>query len=146
LGAVTAAEPITSSSPRPCTGAGLTEAARRAVAVAGLGKGQVQRIVTDLNGEPYRGDEYGFTALRMSDVLVEDYLRITPALASGDVGAATSILQISLAAWEAREHPEVGVQLLLSSSDETLRGAVLVAPAGSKAARNRPFLSHTRQA
>jgi len=138
LGAETAFEPNTSSSLRPCTGGGLSEAARRAVTGADLGKGQVQRIITDLNGEPYRADEYGFTALRLSDVLAENHPRVTPVLASGDVGAATAVLQLGLAAWEARAHPQVGIQLLLSSSDETLRGAVLVAPVESSEKGSSP--------
>ena len=49
-----------------CIGEGLTEAFRAALASMPVGA-KVTDIYCDMNGEPYRADEFGFTALRTKE-------------------------------------------------------------------------------
>ncbi|WP_206958113.1 beta-ketoacyl synthase [Trinickia acidisoli] len=127
LGASVAEEPITHASDGVCTGAGLTRAARTALEQAqGYGEGQVCSIITDLNGEPYRADQFGFTALRLSSFLAPQWQRSLPALASGDLNSASSVAHVALAAYTARKQPATARQLVLASSDDPLRGAVVI--------------------
>ena len=132
-GTATAQEPVTRSVPQPCIGMGLTLAARQALNLAAQGprpcSGEpVARVTADLNGEPYRADEFGFTALRLAKALAPDYQRIVPALCTGDIGAATAILHTALAAYAFHARNLPGKHLLLAGSDDTLRGAVALAP------------------
>jgi 3-oxoacyl-[acyl-carrier-protein] synthase-1 len=130
LGCGLAHEPITYSVPKPCIGAGLTQAARVA-----LGRGRehncepVGGITVDLNGEPYRADQFGFTALRLGEVLHPRWQRVTPALASGDLGAASAVAHVALAAYAMQRSSQNTSHLILASSDDPLRGAVLLGPA-----------------
>jgi 3-oxoacyl-[acyl-carrier-protein] synthase-1 len=137
-GIATASEAITHDLPKPCLGLGLTQAAQQAVADAqSHGKAAdhahpIANITTDLNGEPYRGDEFGFTTLRLSEVLLPDCKRTTPALASSDLGTASAVTHVALAAYRIRRTPEESADrakhLILSSSDDTLRGAIVLGP------------------
>jgi 3-oxoacyl-[acyl-carrier-protein] synthase-1 len=72
-------------------------------------------------------DQFGFTALRISERLCEDWQRHTPALISGDVGSASALLHVALSANLLRR-PENRTQthLLLSSSDDSLRSALVL--------------------
>jgi len=128
LGVGTASEPILYTDSRPCTGQGLTQAAQQAL--KGLSSEQrACRVVVDLNGEPYRADQFGFTALRISSRLAEGWKQQTPALVTGDVGCATALVHIALSAYELAHHKDdldYGPRLLLSSSDDALRGAVVL--------------------
>ena len=132
-GAGIAQEPVTWTVPQPCIGAGLTAAAQQALSPA-VHDSQpscadlVARVTADLNGEPYRADEFGFTALRVAKALAPDYQRIVPALCTGDIGAATAILHTALAAYAFHARSLPGRHLLLAGSDDTLRGAVVLAP------------------
>lgn len=112
--------------PGPCLGMGLTRAATQALATAG--SGLVSHISADLNGEPYRADEFGFTTLRLADSLASGWQRTTPALVSGDIGVASAISQLALAAYRMRYRlePQAERQLILCSSDDTLRAAMVV--------------------
>ncbi|MFC4158975.1 hypothetical protein [Chitinimonas lacunae] len=125
LGCATAAEPMTYRCPEPCTGLGLTQAVRQALSQAGS-INPIDCVLADLNGEPYRADQYGFTALRLSDVLQADWQTLTPALASGDLGSASAIAHLALAAYSLWQRPQAGTQLVLASSDDPLRGAALL--------------------
>lgn len=151
-GVALATEPRCFDQPEPCTGQGLTDAARRAMAAAdglpaaggrgdgrGDGGGGGNRnappghaprvactLTHDATGEPYRADEFGFTALRLARRLSPDYRRITPALVSADLGAASAIAHAALTAWHCRHHPDGTDHLILSSSDDALRGAMVL--------------------
>ncbi len=133
-GIATASEAITHDVPQPCLGLGLTQAAKEAVADAqSHGKAAdrahpIASITTDLNGEPYRGDEFGFTTLRLSEVLLPDCKRTTPALASSDLGTASAITHVALAAYKLHRRPDAhpNPHLILSSSDDALRGAIVL--------------------
>jgi 3-oxoacyl-[acyl-carrier-protein] synthase-1 len=131
LGVGIADELILRTDTRPCTGQGLTQAAQQAL--KGLAPEQrIRRVVVDLNGEPYRADQFGFTALRVASHLADGWKQQTPALVTGDVGCATALVHIALTAYELAHHkddPDYGPRLLLSSSDDALRGAVVLGSA-----------------
>lgn len=113
---------------RPCTGLGLTNAARQALQRLPADQ-RVACVLADLNGEPYRADQFGFTMLRLAPFMAEGWRQCTPALATGDLGCATALVHVALAAYAMGHRPaeaQLGPRLLLSSSDDALRGAVLL--------------------
>ena len=127
LGCGLAEESITHAVPEPCTGAGLTGASRQALQQSKSHSGvPVGYVTVDLNGEPYRADQFGFTALRLSDALQPGWRRIVPALASGDLGSASAVAHVALAAYSLHQRPQNTNHLVLASSDDSLRGAVLL--------------------
>jgi 3-oxoacyl-[acyl-carrier-protein] synthase I len=127
LGASTADEPITHSSGGVCTGAGLTRAAMQAFDLGQeYSPKPIGRITVDLNGEPYRADQFGFAALRLAKRLTPHWQRVVPALASGDLNSASAIAHVALAAYENLRRPRHATHLVLASSDDPLRGAVLL--------------------
>lgn len=120
-------EPRTCNQPEPCIGQGLTSVAQQAIADANQYKQfPVKHLSHDYNGEPYRADEYGFTALRLSDQLDPEHTRYTPALVSGDLGAASAVTHTALAAWSCGLRPDGADHLILASSDDALRGALVL--------------------
>lgn len=126
--AAAAEEPVSRTDTRPCIGAALTKAANSAI--ASLSKLQkITHIFSDLNGEPYRADQFGFTILRISDQLEIDWERLTPALVTGDVGSATTLVHVALSANMLRQQ-ESGqpshTHLLLLSSDDHVRAALVL--------------------
>lgn len=121
-------EAIVRTDPRPCIGLGCTQAAQQALSGSSPEQ-KITHIVNDLNGEPYRADQFGFTCLRIASSLTDRWETITPALVSGDVGTATSVLQIALSANLLRRQAAAGVHprhLLLSGSDDSQRAAVVM--------------------
>lgn len=128
LGAGATAEPVLRTDPRPCTGLGWTQAAQSALATL-PDDCKISHIMSDLNGEPYRADQFGFTALRISERLVDNWERYTPALVTGDVGTATALVHVALSANILRQKDQGMPQqthLLLSSSDDSLRAALVL--------------------
>lgn len=96
LGASVGHEPKRIKTDAVCIGEGLTTVFKQAL--AGLPEGmQVTDIYCDMNGEPYRADEYGFTALRTKDHFVSPSRFHAPADCWGDVGAAGGLLHMMLA-------------------------------------------------
>ena len=86
----------------------------------------IRNLSHDYNGEPYRADEYGFTALRLAEQLDPEHTRHTPALVSGDLGAASAITHTALAAWSTQKSTNPAAHLILASSDDPLRSAVVL--------------------
>ncbi len=74
-----------------CLGKGLIRAAQEAMSVAG--NPRLQSVISDINGEPYRADEMGFTLLKLSHFLAENSTRETPVMASGDLDSAGLLTQ-----------------------------------------------------
>ncbi|HCL5346090.1 TPA: hypothetical protein N2G31_004155 [Salmonella enterica] len=107
-----------------CLGKGLIRAAQEAMSVAG--NPRLQSVISDVNGEPYRTDEIGFTLLRLSHHLAENSTRETPVLASGDLGSAGLLTHMALVAWQMHSTIRSGDVLILSSSDDERRGAVVL--------------------
>jgi 3-oxoacyl-[acyl-carrier-protein] synthase-1 len=113
-----------------CIGEGLTQALRAALDALPQGV-RVSDMYCDMNGEPYRADEFGFAALRTKEHFEALSEFVAPADCWGDVGAAGSLLQSSLACIAARKRYARGHTALVWASAETgeRAAAVISAPA-----------------
>ncbi len=131
LGCSTALEPTERHGQRPAVGAGLSGAARNALAQAGGGRPPIGLLFSDLNGEPSRADEFGFTTLRLGPDLRDGWQRRTPALVSGDLHGASGVTNLAMAAYQLSKLTTQQGCLVLSSSDDPLRGAALLASTGT---------------
>lgn len=124
-------ESILRNDSRPCVGLGLSQAATQVLG-ASFSDRKVDHVVVDLNGEPYRADQFGFTALRLSSRLVDGWTRSAPALVTGDLGTATSLMHTGLSAYalHSRSTEKAATtketHLVLSISDDAKRGAALL--------------------
>jgi len=108
-----------------CIGEGLTEAYRQALSVLPEGI-KIDQIYTDMNGERYRADEYGFTILRTQKDFKTPESFIAPADCWGDVGAASGALLINLAVTAAQKGYAKGDWSLISTSSNTGERAAAV--------------------
>ena len=109
-----------------CLGEGLTAAVQRAL--AGLGSGQrVNDVFCDINGERYRGQEWGFVCLRLAQHFDDPTGYRAPTDLWGDMGAASIPLLAMLACQAAaRGYAKGPSSLLWAGSEAGLRGAVLL--------------------
>ena len=129
----TAVEPNRMKTETVCIGEGLTEAFRQCLAALPSGA-LVSDVFCDLNGEPYRADEYGFACLRTTEAFESASDFAAPADCWGDVSAASAPLGIILAAIAGRKAYAKGQYAFVwASSEGGERGAGLLelpAPAG----------------
>ena len=88
-----------------CIGEGLTAAFREALSALPRGT-LISDVYCDMNGEPYRADEYGFTALRTKEAFASPSDFVAPADCWGDVAAAGAVLHLQLAC--AASHKQYG--------------------------------------
>jgi 3-oxoacyl-[acyl-carrier-protein] synthase-1 len=95
LGTGIAHEPKRIKTETVCIGEGLTRAFRGALATLPSGA-KVTDVYCDMNGEPYRADEYGFTCLRTSESFESAPDFVAPADCWGDVAAAGAPLHVML--------------------------------------------------
>jgi 3-oxoacyl-[acyl-carrier-protein] synthase-1 len=79
-----------------CIGEGLTQAFRACLETMPYSH-KVTDVYCDMNGEPYRADEYGFTCLRTKEYFESASDFVAPADCWGDVSAASAPLHIGLA-------------------------------------------------
>ena len=114
-----------------CLGEGLTQALRSAL--FGLAPGaHIDDVFCDMNGEPYRADEYGFAVLRTSEWFRAATDFVAPADCWGDVGAASAPLHLSLAAIGHRKNYCNGpLSMVWASSESGERGAALMRAGGN---------------
>jgi 3-oxoacyl-[acyl-carrier-protein] synthase I len=127
LGIGTAHESKRIKTPEVCLGEGLTQAFRLALA-AMPDEIQVSDIYCDLNGEPYRADEYGFTCLRTKECFVSPSSFVAPADCWGDVSAAGGPLHLMLATVAGlKQYAQGQLAFVWSSSEDGNRAAVLLA-------------------
>lgn len=130
LAAATALEPHPIGTESVCIGEGMTAAMRQVLAVlAGRGR-RVERLMSDMNGEPYRGDEFGFSMVRVSNHFVDGIDAETPADGWGNIGAATGPMLLALATAPAPDngvHAHGAVAMAISASDSGYRTALLMA-------------------
>lgn len=123
----TAHEPKRIKTETVCIGEGLTQAFREALAGMPAGA-RVSDIYCDMNGEPYRADEFGFTALRTKEHFESASDFVAPADCWGDVGAAGGILHLVLATVAAHKRYAKGsLALIWSSAEMGERVAALLA-------------------
>lgn len=112
-----------------CIGEGLTAAFREAL--AGLPPdAKVTDVYCDMNGEPYRADEFGFAAMRTKEAFVSASEFVAAADCWGDVSAATGPLALLLSVIASRKAYASGPLTFVWASSETgERGAALLASA-----------------
>jgi 3-oxoacyl-[acyl-carrier-protein] synthase I len=110
-----------------CLGHGLTGAVRDAIG-PGLRAGErVTDVYCDMNGEPYRADEYAFLVSRTREHFVAASEFVSPADCWGDVGAASAPLLIALACIAgAKGYSKGDAALVWASSVTGERGAALL--------------------
>jgi 3-oxoacyl-[acyl-carrier-protein] synthase-1 len=124
-GVGTAVEPNRIRTETVCIGEGLTEAFRQCL--AGLPPGAlVSDVFCDMNGEPYRADEYGFACLRTNEAFQSASGFAAAADCWGDVSAASAPLGIILATIAGRKAYANGRHAFVwASSEGGERGAGL---------------------
>ena len=112
---------------RVCIGDGLTAAFLEGL--GGLPAGaKITDVYCDMNGEPYRADEYGFACLRTKDRFVSASDFVAPADCWGDVSAASAPLGLVLSAVaSAKGYAGGPYAFLWASSESGERGAALLA-------------------
>lgn len=88
---------------------------------------KVDRIICDMNGERYRGNEYGFAVIRNPGRFKDAADFETPADCWGDVGAASGPLFVSLVTEaKARGYQPGPLSLIWAGSENGARAAVLL--------------------
>lgn len=96
IGVGQAVEPNRIKTQTVCVGEGLTAAFREAL--AGLPpSAKVTDVFCDMNGEPYRSDEFGFACLRTKEAFESASDFVAPADCWGDVSSASGPLFLMLA-------------------------------------------------
>jgi 3-oxoacyl-[acyl-carrier-protein] synthase I len=119
-------EAILLKTPDVCLGEGLTAAVRGALRNL-AGRGTVNSVICDINGERYRADEWAFVCLRLPELFDDPTSYWCPAEAWGDVGAASGALFAMLACEAAARGYGPGPNTLLwASSEGGLRAAVVI--------------------
>ena len=130
LGTGTAFEPKHIKTETVCIGEGLTQAFRNALAVLPRGT-NVTDVYCDMNGEPYRADEYGFTCLRTKEVFESASDFVAPADCWGDVAAAGAPLHIMLATVAGTKGYANGtIAFTCASAEDGERASALLAVGG----------------
>jgi 3-oxoacyl-[acyl-carrier-protein] synthase-1 len=101
-----------------CLGEGLTGLLR--ALGAGLSSGErVDHLYCDMNGEPYRAEEFGFATIRAGQLFKDPSAFTTPADCWGDVGAASGPLFLVLAEAATRKGYAPGPVLAAFTSAES---------------------------
>jgi 3-oxoacyl-[acyl-carrier-protein] synthase-1 len=112
-----------------CVGEGLTAAVRAAIGAL-EGEQRIDNVTCDLNGEPYRADEFGFTAVRVKDRVRAASAFVAPAEFVGDLGAAGAPLHVALSVVaHCKGYSKGPLSLTFGSSESGERGAAVVAAA-----------------
>ena len=107
-------------------GVGMTQAVEAAVEGLDLPREGIDDLYTDINGERYRSEEWGFVALRTPSVWKSPQYK-APSDCWGDVGAASGVLGGVLAVRAfARGYARGPRAMVLAGSDGGLRGAMLL--------------------
>ncbi len=126
-GVATAQEPAPLGSRAVCTGSGLSQAFQTVLAKLAP-EVRVDHVLCDLNGEPYRADEFAFTLARTSERFVRPGSFRTPVDCWGDVGAASGALLwvLAISAWQRGYAPGPLILASASSGANPLRAATLL--------------------
>jgi 3-oxoacyl-[acyl-carrier-protein] synthase I len=101
-----------------CVGRGLSDAIQQAVAPLRLPEQRIDESICDLNGEPYRSEEFALTVLRTQKAFVDFSRFVTPADCWGDVGAASGPLFANLAVTAAHRGYAKGPRTMIWASSE----------------------------
>lgn len=110
-----------------CVGRGLSEAIRQATSPLRLPEERIDDTICDLNGEPYRSEEFAFTVLRTQLAFVSGTQFVAPADCWGDIGAASGPLFANLAIASALRGYAKGPRTMIwASSERGDRAAVVI--------------------
>jgi 3-oxoacyl-[acyl-carrier-protein] synthase-1 len=110
-----------------CFGEGLATTVRDAVSGFRREGERINAVICDVNGERYRGEEWGFVCLRLSQHFDDPTAYLSPADCWGDTGAASSPLFAMLACQAAARGYAKGPHTLVwASSEGGLRGAAVL--------------------
>lgn len=127
--AAVAHEPNRIKTETVCLGKGLTEAFRGVLGTLASDDEKIDEVICDMNGEPYRADEYGFTLARTSTRFRDASDFVAPADTWGDIGAASGPLFVGMvAAAHRRGYATARTSLLWASSESGERAAVILVP------------------
>jgi 3-oxoacyl-[acyl-carrier-protein] synthase-1 len=127
LGAAAAHEPAHFFTDDVNTGVGLATAG---AAVLPPGSSFLGDVYVDLNGEPWRGQEYGYARVRLGRSIAEDAPIRLVCDSLGEIGAATGAVSVCMAARSfVRGYDSNRQALVLSSSEHGHVGAMLLAAA-----------------
>ena len=117
-----------------CIGEGLTELFRRLSGSLPAGT-TVDDLYCDMNGEPYRADEFGFASVRAGRMFKDVSKFMSPADCWGDVGAASGPLLLILADAAARRGYGTGpLSAAFTSSESGERAGFIVRAPNAQAA------------
>lgn len=109
-----------------CLGDGLSTALRTAGEPVRK-TATIDRIICDMNGERYRGNEYGFAVLKASGLFKDAAAFEAPADCWGDVGAAVGPLYVNLVVEaENRGYSKGPLSLIWASSEGGRRAAAIL--------------------
>lgn len=115
-----------------CLGEGLSATVRDALDGIVQPGERINNIYCDINGERYRGEEWGFVCLRHSNYFDDPLDYQSPANSWGDVGAASALLFMMLACQAAARGYAKGPRTMLwASSEKGLRAAAVLVTAGA---------------
>jgi 3-oxoacyl-[acyl-carrier-protein] synthase-1 len=122
----TSIEPNGIGSEKSSSGRGLTNAIEKVMERRGDTK-SVRWTICDLNGESYRGFEWGLVQTRLHRYLSDIAVLNHPADCTGDIGAATGgMLIANVAQAFQRGYNPSDEALLWAASDDGLRAALLL--------------------
>jgi 3-oxoacyl-[acyl-carrier-protein] synthase-1 len=123
----TGREPAASTGDRQSTGVGLCDAVRSSL--SGL-PGPVGWVLCDLNGESYRGFEWGILRARLASRFEGDPPLCHPAECYGDVGAASggALVAVACSAFRRGWAPAAHALAWCASDDAARAAAFLEAP------------------
>lgn len=126
LSAGTAQEPKRIKTDTVCLGEGLTASVRAAIEAMPTAR-PIDDIICDINGERYRGEEWGFVCLRLPLSFRDLSGYLSPADTWGDMGAASGPL-FAMLAWQAatRGYAHGPRTMLWASSEGGQRAAVVL--------------------
>ena len=101
-----------------CLGHGLTAAFENVFQTLPDPGDRVDEIICDMNGEPYRAEEFGFATIRTNDCFVDAADFQAPADCWGDVGAASGPLFLNLSVEGHRKGYSRSLRTLVWTSSE----------------------------
>jgi len=117
----------------PTLGQGLTSAFRATLQASKLPAPRVQASYSDVNGETWRAEEWGYAYVRTGKHHASPLDHRHPASFWGDVGAASGPLLVGLAAQDLRRDFEPGALALVwtASDSQPYRSACLIRQGGA---------------
>ena len=118
-------EPVTAASGQPCDGQGLGQAITSTLDALEDRGAATGLVITDLNGELYRAEEFSKAVPRVLRHLCAPWRLWHPADCIGDTGAASSAIAVCMGARALfRGYAATNQVLTCASSEDGLRGAV----------------------